>query len=337
MDSVISEVVEHDFIEISSNEDFSAQEYPGNGTLEDPYIIENFQIQSYNSCITIENTSYFFLIRYCILTVIRTDELLYSGVSLRNVTNAKIENCTINGNGPSISIFESGDIEIKYTTLQSRNSGGIDLRYSCNCTFESNFVIDCDGTGLLVEYSSYLDVLDNIVGNNKEGIYLFNCSYGTLRNNMISSNSQSGVVLDDSYYILVNQNNIIGNSGDGLKVHSFYCHLIDNTIRENNGFGIDMESTYDTVFGNLIGWNTGGNARDRGNNNTWDDSVNKGNYWSDYIGFGSYEILGSANSVDRYPQVFPGAVSVLTIVVVSITIIVTLVGIGIFYFRKVRT
>ncbi|MFW9925873.1 MAG: hypothetical protein ACFFDM_03785, partial [Candidatus Thorarchaeota archaeon] len=44
------------------------------------------------------------------------------------------------------------------------------------------------------------------------------------------------------------------------------------------------------------------NAQDDGDENMWCEEVLQiGNYWSDYIGEGSYTIPGSAESVDLYP------------------------------------
>ena len=43
-------------------------------------------------------------------------------------------------------------------------------------------------------------------------------------------------------------------------------------------------------------------VEDNGYNNTWYDvNTNEGNYYSDYIGFGSYPIPGTAYTEDPYP------------------------------------
>jgi hypothetical protein len=48
-----------------------------------------------------------------------------------------------------------------------------------------------------------------------------------------------------------------------------------------------------------------GNAIDSGSDNTWDNGIDTGNWWSDYDGTGEYAIGGNAHSVDRYPNVLP--------------------------------
>ena len=56
-----------DSIEITSNSDFLNQGWPGTGTLEDPYVIENLQIISDRICISISGTTDHFIIKNCSL------------------------------------------------------------------------------------------------------------------------------------------------------------------------------------------------------------------------------------------------------------------------------
>jgi len=58
----------HDPIEITSDEDFLA--FPGSGTYEDPYLIENYNITSSTSFgIHITSTTKHFLIRNCYIDI----------------------------------------------------------------------------------------------------------------------------------------------------------------------------------------------------------------------------------------------------------------------------
>ena len=78
--------------------------------------------------------------------------------------------------------------------------------------------------------------------------------------------------------------------------------IVQNNVTENAGVGIGLVgSEKSLIHNNRIGWNSGGNARDDGSDNQWDDGVGAGNYWSDYDGYGEYEITGEAGSKDRYP------------------------------------
>jgi hypothetical protein len=90
--------------------------------------------------------------------------------------------------------------------------------------------------------------------------------------------------------------------------------MASNTVVHCASYGIDVEGTLNTFYGNRIGWNTAGDARDRGRNNTWDNSANAGNYWASYFGIGVYAIPGDAGSIDRYPMAFPGTVTPFQVV-----------------------
>ena len=63
-----------------------------------------------------------------------------------------------------------------------------------------------------------------------------------------------------------------------------------------NGAARNNRVYYNTIIDNVL------NAEDDGLNNTWDDGISEGNYWSDWDGDGEYEISGYANAVDRYPR-----------------------------------
>jgi hypothetical protein len=79
-------------------------------------------------------------------------------------------------------------------------------------------------------------------------------------------------------------------------------------IANNSRTGIELgpDSSNNLIFGNAIGWNAFRNAEDAGTDNSWDDGVSLGNWWSDFNSTESdvYEIEGRANSQDNYPQVF---------------------------------
>ncbi|GAG96993.1 unnamed protein product [marine sediment metagenome] len=57
-------------------------------------------------------------------------------------------------------------------------------------------------------------------------------------------------------------------------------------------------SNYNVLYLNRLGYNAENNALDNGkrDSNIWDDGVSVGNWWSDYDGTGTYEIMGWAYS-----------------------------------------
>ncbi len=94
---------------------------------------------------------------------------------------------------------------------------------------------------------------------------------------------------------------ISGNS-HGVRLHSAdYCIIANNTITDNNqGFELSSTSENNTIYLNIIAYNDNNNAVDDGTDNKW-NSTTWGNYWSDYIGTGVYDVLGGGGSIDYHP------------------------------------
>ncbi len=67
-DSFVPSYITHSPITITSNADFVSQGFSGNGTAEDPYVIEGYNITTTGDCISIQDTDVYFIIRDCLLT-----------------------------------------------------------------------------------------------------------------------------------------------------------------------------------------------------------------------------------------------------------------------------
>ena len=82
-------------------------------------------------------------------------------------------------------------------------------------------------------------------------------------------------------------------------------------------------------------------ARDTGVGNVWYDvSTMEGNFWSDWSGYGTYSIEGSAENEDIYPMLVEGEkkLGVGTIIVISLSSVFGLgvLIIGIYFSLKRR-
>ncbi|MFW9969349.1 MAG: NosD domain-containing protein [Candidatus Odinarchaeota archaeon] len=243
----------HPPILIESDADFIPYEFPGNGTQNNPYIIEDLRISAsgrFSEAIHISNTNAFFIIRNCF---IYTD---YIGISLSDVA--------------------AGTSWIINNTCYSKTSdgGGIVLGQTTNCTIISNIITNFM-QGIHFNYASHCLVQNNIVeSNNNQGINIRYSSYNIIINNTIKNSPQHGIAL-------------VGNANWNKIYHNV---LIGNGYLE----------TYN-VDGRLSG-TINSQGFDEGNNNLWYNNViNQGNCWSDYIGIGNYSIDGPAGTEDIYP------------------------------------
>jgi len=273
----------HAAISILENDDFIAQGWPGNGTVQFPYIIEGLEISTDSTCIRIENTRACFIIRNCTLS--STTSGNGNGIYLLNVSNGIIDNCTI-----------------------SSLSYGIRLTSIVDCVFSNNTITNCANYGIY-SYSPEI-VSDNILydsneiyNNHGKPIYLAGSNNGMILNNSIYENDGYLRFYIVNYLEIIN-NTISGSSTDGLYLdYTSGIEIIGNKIYGNADYGLRI-NTYalqSKIYNNMIGFNGIGNAVDSGIFNEWDNGAGIGNIWSDYSGVGDYSVgVGK----DEYPLGF---------------------------------
>ncbi|MCK5157521.1 MAG: right-handed parallel beta-helix repeat-containing protein [Candidatus Heimdallarchaeota archaeon] len=159
--------------------------------------------------------------------------------------------------------------------------------------------------GLTLQYCENSTLTDNTCNNNYYGILLFHSNNASLTNNTCNNN-YNGFRLHYSDNIILTNNTITNNTRQGI--YSSNCDfglIIFNYIRANAYYGIYGLGSNNTIHHNsFIDNNLGGSSQawDSGQNNIWyDNTTSEGNYWSDWIGVGDYQINGGAQIVDPYP------------------------------------
>ena len=195
----------------------------GNGTQNNPYIIENITIngQGSGSCIEIRNSDRYFIIRNCTLYNSGSDLDEDGGIKLESVNNGKLidNNCSFNGYG----IF---------------------LRYSSNNNISGNIVnnninhgirlgIGCAGNAILRNIANFCQI----------GISMGDVFYPNNNNiisgNIASNNSDDGINLQVCNYISILGNKIYNNTNSGIHlIYSRHNDIIDNFIDNNKDSGI---------------------------------------------------------------------------------------------------
>ncbi len=143
--------IPHDPISIYTNAGFTSQGFPGNGTAEDPYIIEGYDITTGGDCISIRDTDTYFVIRNCLLT--GGLGYIYDGIALIRVNNGEIRNNTIYGKDCGVSLEASSN-----NIIVKNNISGND-----------NF-----GEGVVIDSSShYNTVTTNFLSGNTRGVEIY--------------------------------------------------------------------------------------------------------------------------------------------------------------------
>ena len=228
----------------------------GEGTWENPYIIENVTVNcgGTGSGILIENSDTdYFIIRNC--TVYNSGSGLGSaGINLDNTNNGVLttNNCS-NNNAGGIILFNDCDNNTISGNTANNNSAGIYLYEGSNITISgntANYNID----GIYIEISN-----DNIIsgntanGNSQNGIYLYFCDYNNITGNTIDNN-YDGIYLDvDCDNNIIWGNNATDNVNGIVLDDSNNNTLLGNSACNNNNNGIYLSNTCTniTISGNI--------------------------------------------------------------------------------------
>ena len=233
---------------ITSNDDFESFGFVGNGTQEDPFIIENLNfIGTKQSTIQIENTTASFVFRNNNLTGMGSE----TAIILSNVSNALItKNIIQNYNLWGIRISASKNIVIKDNFLENNTFGAIYSYFSKELIISQN-AIHKNGYGVYFREEMINSVIEKncFLKNTKFAIQLGTEGFATLNveNNAINDNSFFNNSLTDPYLNLsqasdwgninIFKNNywsdliISDGNSDGI---NDYSYLIDSEERNTS-------------------------------------------------------------------------------------------------------
>ncbi len=318
------ELTPHDPIEIRYDSDFEI--FPGSGTIENPYLIEGYNITTTDDDgIYITETTKYFTVRNCYV------DARFKGIYIHDVadgTATVINNMCNNNNWNGISLWLSNSSIVANNTCSNNNWDGISLSSSDSSTVANNTCFyngygislwssdsstvannTCfyNGYGISLSSSVGSTVCNNTCSNNEYGICFYASDSSTVANNMCSYNSNDGISLSSSDSSTV-ANNTCNNNYYGIYFYySDFCVVTYNLLQENENYGIYLffGSHNDSIHHNtFVDNNLGGTSQacDYGTDSFWYDSAAlEGNYWSDWSGIGSYSIGGPANSFDLYP------------------------------------
>ncbi|MBN1801469.1 MAG: right-handed parallel beta-helix repeat-containing protein [Candidatus Lokiarchaeota archaeon] len=192
----------------------------GNGTSDDPYVIENVKIngQVFYYCIHIENSIAHFIVRNC--TLLNASFSTRAGIRLYNVANGQVidNNCTYNYNG----VYIQDCVE--------------------NITLFGNEIKSNSESGIVVDDCDFVDILENNITNNGgNGIFTYNSDDCNISLNEIHSNEGTGLYLDNSEYNTAEENKISNNgfSDEWVGIELIYSHdndFLRNTISDELKF-----------------------------------------------------------------------------------------------------
>ncbi|MEW5760898.1 MAG: right-handed parallel beta-helix repeat-containing protein, partial [Candidatus Thermoplasmatota archaeon] len=269
----------HDPIHINGNAQFTSANGVryGSGTSTDPYVIENWTINTSTAHgIKIENTDKYFIIRNC--TIYNGTISSYHGIYFYNVTNGKIENVTVYNNFWGIYTDASSYNNISNSEIYNNSGFGIIAdKASSNNNIANNKIYANDLIGIYVTSSSHNNIINNtIYGHSWGGIFLeHDSSHNSITNNILYNdgagielapktnnnsimkntiyNNAEGIYLLSSSSNEITKNKIYSNTKYGIYLYPFdlACSnndIIDNEIYNNSKSGI----YFNAALNNLI-------------------------------------------------------------------------------------
>ena len=218
----LSSLTDHSPIYITSNANFDqqalAEGWPGNGSVTNPYIIENYRIVNSSDV---------------------------NGIYISSTTNNYIiRNNYISMNGSTSSgIYiasqpASGTVNITNNILDNNTVTGLYLYQSTNMIVSNNSIINNRQYGMNTQYSSYLNISDNLISGNGNST---NTDYGGI----------TGYQTTNS--IFYGNNISLNYRGINLGYYSQNNTFINNTFYKNQYYGLDFElSSVATVENNTF-------------------------------------------------------------------------------------
>ena len=314
----------HDPIVIDGNSGFTNASGVvwGSGTVSDPYLIENWDINASSADgIHIWNTDAHFIVRDC---YVHDGEPNYHGIHLYNCANGSVCNTTCAKDLWGIYLYLSNNNTLKNNNC-SDNEYGIRIYASAGNTLSNN-TCQNNQIGMVLFYPSNSTFSNNDCSSNDDyGVYIQSSEDNILSNNTCSSNNGYGMCITYSGNTTLSGNVFDSNGGIGILLDSTRAFVITNcTISNNTQYGLyiygEANSTDNWVWNNTFYHNNGADdvydpfhiqAYDNGTDNRWNSTDGYGNYWSDWttpdldgdgIVEGPYLIAGDAGAEDNRPQ-----------------------------------
>ncbi|MHA2150222.1 MAG: right-handed parallel beta-helix repeat-containing protein [Candidatus Thorarchaeota archaeon] len=242
--------------------------WPGDGSPENPYIIDGLDIDlggEDGHCISISNTRVNFTISNCNLAG------AFVGIGLENVTYGELVENIVDGNYYGAQLRASSSNTVENNTCSS-NSIGISLEESYSNTVANNTCtsndngITLDGSDSNTVVNNICNttntVVNNICNTNDHGIYLWVSNHNTVIDNTCNSNRAYGRGWTNSgIYVSYSTSNIVSdntcsNNDYGIFFYDSDSNIVANNTCNNNRIGIYLyDSDSNTVANNTCNSN----------------------------------------------------------------------------------
>ncbi|MBY8998692.1 MAG: right-handed parallel beta-helix repeat-containing protein [Candidatus Thorarchaeota archaeon] len=281
--------ISHVPFNITSDVDFESQAWPGNGSISNPYLIENLNITTNNStCIWIMNTTSHFILQNCLFTSpvwnYTNFQSVYS-ITLTNVSNGmilgnQIVNSTTGISGYALSNCSISDnrfnvtervIDVRFSnfTIILNNKQqfdpchfGVSVTGCWNCTVSQNEFGNIISSGISAYGNYYSNFTENtLIATDLDlypwiGIEVWGGESCKVSHNEIVNFFWSGIDVAGRHHLIEDNNVTSGNFG--IHISATDCIVRRNNISDNSNSIVLVKANRTIVYENTI---TGRNGR----------------------------------------------------------------------------
>lgn len=271
-------IIANDYIFINGDKNLSnfaiSENLSGNGTITNPYIIQNnvimgsfingIHIQSTTSYLIIKNNTISNLnngtgifIDHCSNVVLENNNIQNSflGIEIENSNTNIINNTILSSMHEGILVINSNSVKITGNYFNLNTNRAIHAQNSENLNIKNNVILNMNemndpgdykpNAGILIDSSSIAIIKENIIaGSPITGISLWESCSNVLINSNILHNSQ--ILLETVLSNITVSNNTLGATWGFIGLYSIGGAIVENnTIFETNfPIGMDYQSNF---------------------------------------------------------------------------------------------
>lgn len=243
----------HAPVVITSDADFVSQGWPGDGSENAPYLIQDLNITSSARCISISNTDVHFKIVDCFFSP--NVSLQGTGIYLYDAVNGTIAGCEFEDLTYGIFVADTVDGNISNNNFRNCNWWGIYVEYTSDFLISGNDIRDANGGGVSLLYSdnntvSFNDINATLFAN----INVCSSDYCDILNNSIGVWVNWGLEARSSIGVIF-ANNTFYDEFYGLKLRDCEFCTLENNVFEKEGFSVqgdEIEHFMSNSFENNI-------------------------------------------------------------------------------------
>jgi parallel beta-helix repeat protein len=253
----------HEPISINGNDEFNQTAFNngwiGNGSFNNPFIIENYTIYatSEQPGVEIRNTNVSFIIRN--ISVYDGRSNYNVGFYFNNITNGNITENNATNNAAGFFLKNSYNNSLTDNSAIN-NLDGFQIRDCYNNTFNGNVAEYSIEFGFYIDNSNNLTLSGNNLSNNtaysngNTGFFLKNTENNTLNENVGNFNTKNGFFLSNSSGNTIFNNTANQNSENGFYINiSNFNDLTENIGNSNSLNGISLrKSNFSTITHNKV-------------------------------------------------------------------------------------